>query len=307
MRIVDALTVVVVATGLVAGCGTDAGTAPGSGSVKLGALPRITSESQYTYPFDAYLPTTQDQAAYRQAFRSAVERCTESFGLDYVPVGRDVRSRYLWDESLGQFRIYNHGAGLVSEARAARFAYKEPEEPVPPMATEAPPPTPDLLVVVNGSSSAADRRRFTDSTGRAVPKRGCYGEALDRLGGAGPRLPDLDPAYGTSAAATGTQDYVRSLERWVACMKRRGHRDAESPQTYGFTYGLPGPPSVAETELALDDVACKRESRVADVFVAVRRAMQERFIERNQQAFDGYRRWVRRVRTAVLNELGHSR
>jgi hypothetical protein len=278
-------------------------TSCGGGSDPVRDLPvlrRISSEAQYTYPLDAYLPDATEQARYGEAFKELVVRCVATFGLTYTPVGRQVESPYLWDPDHGAFPIYNRGAGVVSERRAARFGYHDPD-PVAamPAPDPGPPPSADLLLVVNGSPSPEDRARVRNASGDAVPPEGCYGRARAGLGGEGPGLPDLRPAMDTSTDNVGSDVYAEALGSWVRCMRAHGHADAESPQLYGFRFGLGGRVSPTETELALDDVSCKRTSRVADAYVAARTLVQDRLLRERREELDEYRAWARTVTAAV--------
>jgi hypothetical protein len=298
--------IVLIALGATAGCSEP----PRSEqpALTIGPLVRITSEAQYSFPLDAYLPNTAQQEAYTEAFISVVKRCVTSYGLTWVPVGRDIESAYLWDPNEGASFIYNNGAGVVSRTRAAQYGYHDPHDPEALRMQPEPPseaaPSEDVILAVSGPKSEGDRFRLKHKHGEPVPDGGCYEVARDKLGGAGPNLPSIGDTYDASADNIGSDSYVKALRRWVSCMRDAGYSDAVSPQMYGFAHDVPGPVSTAETRLALADVECKESSRIADVYVAVRTALQERLLEQHDAAFEEFREWQLGVTDQVQSVLG---
>lgn len=149
------------------------------------------------------------------------------------------------------------------------------------------------LVLHGGGAGAAGPGRAEDSReperrtydGKPIPAGGCAGEANRTLGQA-----DLTDEQLQLAGEISSESFFRAetdprvvavTKRWSGCMAEKGHHVRDP---YDDDFDIEGPITAAERRHAEDDVACKEETGLVDVWFDVESEFQQVLIQENLEA-----------------------
>lgn len=124
--------------------------------------------------------------------------------------------------------------------------------------------------------------------GLEIPEGGCFGEARRQIAEG---LPPVDnEQFGLELKSDAYSDAERdsrvqeAFRNWSSCMKKAGY-DYSNPHDSNNDPRWSGPtPSPLEKSTALADVACKRETGLIDIWVAVTRAYEQRYVDKHAAA-----------------------
>jgi hypothetical protein len=233
----------------------------------LGKVPLLTAGTEIKMPYDAYYPAPEQGARVEYAETLKVVSCLSQFGIDWPYGNREVTPRKM-NPYAGYF-------GILDPVRAAKYGYGGPA------ATDEP------------KGSAKEPRKATkaeysvyDGTigsyrGKKVPPGGCLRQARQELGynedyfGMGIQDPifiAMDHTMEDSRVKTATA-------LWRSCMTKAGY-DYERPMD-PLKGEWPTTRSPAEIKTAKADVACKLETNLVGIGMAVAAGYQREIIAKN--------------------------
>jgi hypothetical protein len=232
-----------------------------SGEPPIGAIPAVTSGADIVLPLDVYLLTGEQQAKLNSAVTTIGRDCLTRFGLAW-PVNRPAPV----DGTPRNARRYS----VIEAKKAATIGYHAPETAPPPVDQKK--PTADAMNVWAGRGEQTFR-------GQPVPAGGCAGEAVRELSRG---APEADPGLAermqldTYKQAKADSRVTRAFAEWNKCMKARGYSYPDPYTAAGDQRWQTAQAGPAEIKAATADVACKTETRVPGVMLAVETAYQNR-------------------------------
>jgi hypothetical protein len=204
------------------------------------------------------------------------------FGFSYPPPGETGAGAASLARALeiGGSRLWG-----VSDPTAAReYGYNLPSaDPGQPL---TPPPNkknllpPAELAVLDGTTS------LKGTAGQGVPRGGCIGQTNRELATAG-----ISYIGSQVVSQISDESFVRTLSdprtlavfgKWSACMRSHGY-DYSSPLDPPGRFNLNAPPTTAEIQTAVTDVACKFTTNLLGVTFAVQSDYQNTLINNNVQ------------------------
>ncbi|MFJ5777717.1 hypothetical protein [Streptomyces sp. NPDC093094] len=247
----------------------------------VSATPTMRSSASLELPLEAYAWTDSEERTRRQGEDLLAADCMRGHGFDLAP-----RPAYRGDKALRDARRY----GVSDPDSASRFGYR-----LDPAARGPKPPeenySPAESLVLFGPQEGQGSRKSAD--GKAIPKGGCWGQALRDLASDGPEVDPSDEEFADQLAvftyqASQKDPRVKKVfAAWSACMKEKGY-DYRGPMEAGDDTSFQNSDTVSrrEIQVAEADVACKREHNLIGVWYAVEVAYQERAVEQNQQQLD---------------------
>lgn len=261
----------------------------------IGPAPAIRDATQIKLPLDAYVPR---EGILGKANDLLLRDCVRRYGFSLAAVA-ETRPRPPNERRFG----------IVDADQAARRGYNPPPEwdhgatsQQRQLAVPNPPPT----EILYGRASNSPRRTIQQYAGKPVPNGGCVGEVRTRLSSGAPvgADPRLGETLATRAHAQAENDsrVTTAWGRWSACMARSG-----------FTYKTPwhahddrwagDTASVREIRTARADVACRNETNLVGIWVAVESAYQRRLIEKNAVALAETRKLLETLQRNVARVM----
>ncbi|MGH8826651.1 MAG: hypothetical protein ACRDVZ_03415, partial [Jiangellaceae bacterium] len=146
----------------------------------------------------------------------------------------------------------------------------------------------ELLVVKGpeaGSANVPD-----DTQGNPLPDGGCGGEATAALGGFSEDFGLPDGLTGESYERAESDSRVKAaVDEWAACMDRAGYEYESIWEPNNADW--PDPAGPEEIAVATADVACKAETNLAGIWLAVETAYQNQLIEENAEKLAELKAW----------------
>ncbi|MFC7932178.1 hypothetical protein [Streptomyces cinereoruber] len=286
---------------VLAGCSAperSARPAPATGAAGAGTHSPAASaatpaaESAYTFrlPMARYSYTEAEYALVQSAEHVLAKRCMARYSLSYrppapAPPPPPVDRRY----------------GLAEKGNADRFGYR-----LPPVPTPSPAPADERLgaaeiLVLYGRQGAGGRAGKLEHRGKAVPEKGCLGQAMEDF-----RKGYEHPEGAEAASRIATRSHQESLTdpkvraalgKWSACMAESGYSYASPMEPLGKY--LEGPVTAEERATAGTDVACKRSTGLLETWFGVESEIQRRMIGPESAVLEELRdRHVRKVAAA---------
>jgi hypothetical protein len=144
-----------------------------------------------------------------------------------------------------------------------------------------------------------DGSEMRDASGASLPEGGCTGEAEQALGEPPAGADDvMRLANAAHDRAENDSRVVAAFAAWSACMERSGYsyRSPREPNNFDW----PEPAEAGEIATANADVACKRETNLPGIWMAVEAAYQQLQIEEHAQELSKIKAWRDdRVRNAA--------
>ncbi len=275
------------------GCAAGPNDAGSEGEPVVEAISTVDSADDITLPLDAYSFTEREDRTISRAYLLLVKRCGERFGVTVtMPPPENPSPVYL------AARRYF----IIDPNEAAQYGYNRP-----PSGSEEDDkaggwnPSDRELAVLGRRTSGAEELR--DRSGAALPDGGCLGEAGRALGVPPVGADDIVRRLASDAYDRAETDsrVVAAFTAWSRCMKRSGY-SYETPWEPN-NLDWPEPAQSAEIATAKADVACKRETNLAGVMMAVEAAYQHRQIEQRSQELSHIQAWrddrVRRAAQAL--------
>jgi hypothetical protein len=269
------------------------------------ATPDRLAVDKLSLPADAYKPTPAQRIVIDRAAVLLTNDCMKRFGFDAVlpppqePDQPSLARRYgITDATVA--RTYGYHLAPGDGIRVD----KKPQGG--PSLSDS-----ELLVLTgNEGGKPGTPAKSQAYNGAQIPAGGCTGEASAKLGfteafGTGTTLADeIDLAAFSQAQADSRVTDV--FKRWSACMRDRGYT-FDTPFDPAGKADLQAPvPSRSETETALADVQCKKETNLVGVFHGVEVAYAQAAIDKNAEALDQLKRDYLAALTKAAQALGVS-
>jgi hypothetical protein len=291
---------------LLAACASEPG--PEQAAATPAAEPRsgttAPAAEATTLPIDAFVPTAEQWEVLNRASGLLEQDCMRRLGFtNWQPPDPKVMG--------GRAPMFPFG--IVDEQQAAKHGYHDPrvaeinrvQRQRPRLSAQQRAQERAELAALTGDSS------FATLPGRQVPPDGCSGEAERKLRAGAPDVDvNLYGALITEADERTVADgRVRAvIEAWSACMKRAGF-DYGSPlelaQPEGNLWSTPAPTPV-EIATARADVACKQQTDLPRVWLAVVAGYQRQLIDQHRLGLDQMSRELEyRIRRANDTLQGH--
>lgn len=261
-------------------------------------------------PLNGYILTPRESQLTFAAEQRLRTRCAQRFGLRWEPppvdldvpdtfrYGADAYVRY--DEEAA--RRYGYHAAPADDADASVTGDGTGDPAAPARETPASGMSPQLRAVLTGQGSRA-------VGGQKVPEGGCVEEARRALRQGGDSRWDENFPNALAIGLQGRIDedprVVGVLAKWSACMKQSGFayerpKDAWADPRWEDTLTA----SAQERAVAVAEVRCGREARVAETMAAVEKAYQERVVDDKSQELAEYARGKESVLRRVAQLLG---
>jgi hypothetical protein len=259
---------------------------PTSGEPRIGEVARIRSVDQLELPLDAYQLNDEQRRTVRQAIAVLTAECMHRHGLEPVPESLPASGQ-------PKLRPNERRYGLLDAVQAARSGYHvgtgnpTKNSGSSPSSNQSVPSAGQLAVAYGGGPNVID--------GRPIPAGGCYGEARRTLSAPVASVdPDSAQQFAQQSFELSRRDsrVGNAFAAWSACMGRSNLVYAD-PLGVGNDPSFSGPVATsAEKRTATIDVACKQETNVAGVWLAVESAYQQRVLAQNPGQFAAIKSFI---------------
>lgn len=232
-----------------------------SGEPPIGVVPVVRSGADIALPLDAYLLTGGQQKKLDTAVTAIGRDCLKRFGLSWPanqPAALDTAPR--------NARRYS----IIEPEKAKTVGYHMPETTARQVDQKK--PTAEAMNVWAGRGEQNFR-------GQPVPAGGCAGEAVRQLTRG---APEADPGiperlqFETYKQTTADSRVVRVFAEWSKCMRAKGYSYPDPYAAAGDQRWQTASAGPAEIAVATADVACKVETNVPGLMLAVETAYQNR-------------------------------
>ena len=248
-------------------------------------------------PLEAYLFSYADQVTVDTALRTLQTRCMAEYGFT-VDLPRPGVNPPASSNDVNIERRY----GITDHAQAEKYGYLFPPEHQESTEQKMPDLTDVQVEVLTGHTkpepvaepSGGDGFYFgaaekteparAEHNGKKLHKGGCVGWSKQQL-----KLDESDAGFVAQLASTSLAEprpgkpVEKAIKSWSACMKGKG-RSAADPYR-AMEQGLSDGDGTNRNaiELALDDIDCKKQTRLIEVWFTEESAVQKRLIKENKE------------------------
>ncbi|MEU8762451.1 hypothetical protein [Streptomyces sp. NPDC048659] len=247
-------------------------------------------------PLESYLPSYANQVAVDTALRTLQTRCMSEYGLTAVDLPRPGANPPPYSNALSIERRY----GISDRAQARKYGYGLPKELTGSLVsveeglsgvevevltgrkkTEFTPPEGTKGGV--GHFGATPEPAHAEHNGKKLHEGGCAGWSKRRL-----KVNEGDEGFVSGLASTSLSEsrplkpVEQALKSWSACMKDKGREAADPYRATEQGYADGDGTTKNAIELALDDIDCKEQTRLIEVWFKEESAVQKRLIEQNK-------------------------
>lgn len=294
--------------GILAGCSSPdaASHAPKDTTpVDRGTWPAQTVESGLAkglrLPLAAYTPTYGDQVEVNTALGTLQTRCMAEYGFTV-----DLPSSAVTPPPTNDTNIERR-YGITDRAQARKYGYLlPPEQRETTQETDLDLPAVQVEVLTGHTKPAQAAApeggdgSYVGATGATEPARaevngkklrsgGCIGWSKRQL-----KTDDFDTGLITQLASKSLSDswpaepVENAVKEWSACMKGKGRKvpDPYRAIEQGLADVKGDDPTRNAIELALDDIDCKKQTRLVRVWFTEESTVQRRLIEENKSRLD---------------------
>lgn len=246
-------------------------------------------------PLESYLPSYADQVAVDTALRTLQTRCMSEYRLT-VDLPRPGANPPPHSNAVSIERRY----GLSDRAQAQKYGYGLPKELTRSLESVEEGLSGIEVEVLTGRKKPefAPPKGAKDSdghfgrvpeparaehNGKKLHEGGCAGWSKRRL-----KVNEEDAGFVSGLASTSLSEsrplkpVEKALQRWSACMKDKGRKAADPFRAMEQGYADGDGTTKSAIELALDDVDCKEQTRLIEVWFKEESAVQKRLIEENK-------------------------
>ncbi|MGX1365815.1 hypothetical protein RKD19_001174 [Streptomyces canus] len=247
-------------------------------------------------PLEAYMSAYADQVTIDTALRTLQTRCMAEYGLT-VDLPRPGMNPPPYSNAMSIEARY----GITDRTRAEKYGYGLPKELtrsteavdkglsgvevevltgrtkpefLPPKDAEGDGP------YFTGADSGPARAEYQ---GKKLHKGGCAARSKQQL-----KLNESDAGYVSQLASTSLSEsrsrkpVKKVIKDWSACMKKQGRSAADPYRAMEQGYANGDGTTEDAIELALDDIDCKEQTRLIEVWFKEESAIQKRLIEENK-------------------------
>ncbi|MEU5048235.1 hypothetical protein [Streptomyces sp. NPDC021096] len=254
----------------------------------------------WTLPIEAYLPTDEEEKQIGRARNAVIADCMKEFGFQWRPAPELPK--------VGSKTLTDWRYGLHDAARAKSRGYK------PDAAEQAAYDTVMKQGAVRGDAGSQAEEKALKGTvdemgGKAVPKGGCSGKAVQRV--ASP-----DAVYSRTAQDISHDAYRRAQKdpavaevfgKWSACMKESGYSYKEPLDTVDDPRFKTAEPSDLEISTAAADLACRGRFNVAKAWFDAEVKLQDTDIDKHAEELDEARKALDAAVRNAANVLAGTR
>lgn len=246
-------------------------------------------------PLEAYLPSYADQVAVDTALRTLQTRCMSEYGLT-VDLPRPGANPPPHSNAVSIERRY----GLSDRAQAQRYGYGLPKELTRSLESVEQGLSDIEVEVLTGrkkpefappEGAKGSQGHFggipqparAEHNGKKLHEGGCAGWSKRRL-----KVNEEDAGFVSRLASTSLSEsrplkpVQKTLKSWSACMKDKGREAADPYRAMEQGYADGDGTTKNAIELALDDIDCKEQTRLIEVWFQEESAVQRRLIEENK-------------------------
>ncbi|GGY32698.1 hypothetical protein GCM10010299_43860 [Streptomyces tanashiensis] len=246
-------------------------------------------------PLESYLPSYADQVVVDTALRTLQTRCMSEYGLT-VDLPRPGANPPPQSNAVSVERRY----GLSDRAQAQKYGYGLPKELTRSLESveeglsgiEVEVLTgrkkPEFAPPKGGKGSAGHfggvpEPARAEHNGKKLHEGGCAGWSKRRL-----KVNEEDAGFVSRLASTSLSEsrplkpVEKALKSWSACMKDKGRKAADPYRAMEQGYADGDGTTKNAIELALDDIDCKEQTRLIEVWFKEESAVQKRLIEENK-------------------------
>ncbi|TDD63371.1 hypothetical protein [Actinomadura rubrisoli] len=289
----------VVTLSAVAGCGTEKVAAGNRSSDEppLGPIPTVTSNAHIPLPLDSYILSIDEVGLIEKARAIGARDCLRSLGFGASstaalaaidPTDADERVVEYLDPDIAAKRGYG---GITP-----------PDEGETKAGRAAPDADSHLGAAYLGTRKSTPK-------GRSIPDGGCFAEG-DRKVKEGTGTLELDPrSVRTSGTVAVMKDsrYRAAVSQWSSCMKARD-LDYDAPESARLDPDwdkrpTAEPPSERERHVAAADAACRQQTNIVGIAVAVETAHQSKLINENREKLEAGKtvvaQWLRNANAII--------
>ncbi|MFD0023000.1 hypothetical protein [Streptomyces sp. NPDC058382] len=246
-------------------------------------------------PLESYLPSYADQVAVDTALRTLQTRCMSEYGLT-IDLPRPGANPPPHSNAVSIERRY----GLSDRAQAQKYGYGLPKELTRSLESvedglsgievevltgrkkpEFAPPK--GAKDSDGHFGRAPEPARAEHNGKKLHEGGCAGWSKRRL-----KVNEEDAGFVSGLASTSLSEsrplkpVEKALQSWSACMKDKGRKAADPYRAMEQGYADGDGTTKNAIELALDDIDCKEQTRLIEVWFKKDSAVQKRLIEENK-------------------------
>ncbi|MEU9357962.1 hypothetical protein AB0D35_07580 [Streptomyces sp. NPDC048301] len=246
-------------------------------------------------PLESYLPSYADQVTVDTALRTLETRCMSEYGLT-VDLPHPGANPPPHSNTVSIERRY----GLSDRAQAQKYGYGLPKELTRSLES-AEQGLSDVEVEVltgqkkpeftppedgeggEGQFGRVPEPARAEHNGKKLHEGGCAGWANRRL-----KVNEEDEGFVSGLASTSLSEsrplkpVEKALKSWTACMKDKGRKTADPYRAMEQGYADGDGTTRNAIELALDDIDCKEQTRLIEVWFREESAVQRRLIEENK-------------------------
>ncbi|MGW3957216.1 hypothetical protein ACWEKM_41465 [Streptomyces sp. NPDC004752] len=264
-------------------------------------IPTSGLTKNLSLPLEAYMASYEDQVTVEQAANDLQQSCMKDYGID-LTLPRAGANPPPSDNDANIERRY----GITDRAEAEKYGYELPPalrehttqtmrdlsgvevevltghtKPEPPKAPNAGDP-----VAVPGQGTKPARAEYD---GKKLKTGGCIGWSKDQLG-----VKEADPTFVAQLAGDSLVqsmkdgEVIKAIAAWSSCMGSKGHTGLADPykaMDQGVTND--GEPSQDSIALAVDDIDCKAQTDLVNIWFGVETAIQNKQIADNKSQLTG--------------------
>ena len=232
----------------------------------IGAISTVSAGTDIVLPLDAYLLTAPEHKTLYAAVLVIGRDCMKRFGLSW-PANQPAAD----SEASRNDRRY----AIIEPGKAKTVGYHPPETAARQAARQE--PTAAAMNVWAGQGEQT-------FGGKPVPAGGCAGEAIRELAQGAPKAdPGLPEKLQLETYARTKADsrVVRVFAEWSKCMQAKGYSYPDPYAASGDQRWQTAKAGPTEIAVATADVACKSETKVPGLMLAVETAYQNRAAEQH--------------------------
>ncbi len=263
-------------------------------------------------PLESYLHSYADQVTVDTALRTLQTRCMSEYGLT-VDLPRPGANPPPHSNAVSIERRY----GLSDRAQAQRYGYGLPKELTRSLVSveerlsgievevltgrkkpEFAPPK--GARGADGHFGGVPEPARAEHNGKKLHKDGCAGWSKRQL-----KVNEEDPGFVSGLASTSLSEsrplkpVKEALKSWSACMKDKGRKVADPYRAMEQGYTDGDGTTKNAIELALDDIDCKEQTHLIEVWFKEESAVQKRLVEENKDQLAAIKKHMGEVLTAA--------
>lgn len=246
-------------------------------------------------PINAYGYNVRERDDLSRARDILTGQCMRRFGFAYDDAADAAEHSQLTSGDSQNFGLYGNKRrySVTDMATATKYGYHLVSTTAAPAKPRQPANSQGL-----GALSAAgeailvgfttDGRRVTRSaSGRSIPPHGCVGAAdaaLSGTGSVGEAQPVRDLAQQSYEQSLKNAAVTKAFQAWRTCMSGKGHHLGSPLDNPGFDIDT-RTVSMREVTTARDDVSCKQQAYLVDIWFHAEVTYQKQRIQRHADQF----------------------